>query len=97
MPLALLPIQRPGVGHHILWPSPAEDAVLVRFIVVFYVKVDVTVHHVGIASIQYFLNQPDLLYNMPRREGFYRGRQRIESPHCLMVALGVAVGELHRL
>ena len=68
-----------------------------RFIVVLYVEVDVAIHHVGIASIQYFLNQPDLLYDMPRRKGFYRGRQRIESSHSLVVAFGVAVGELHRL
>ena len=63
----------------------------------FYVEIDRAVADVGKSCVEDFLDEGDLLDDVPGGAGLDGGGHDVQFPHSLMVVQGVCLYHLHRL
>ena len=81
----------------VLQRTARESSILVFLVVFLDIKVDAAVRLVGKTVIDNLFHQLLLLDDMARSMGLNRRWQHIQCLHGLMVAVGVVLGNLHRL
>ena len=81
----------------VLQRTTREDTILIFLIISLNVEVDRAIALVSKTVVEDLLNELLLFDDMTRRMGFDRGAQYTQRIHRLMVAVGVILGNLHRL
>ena len=91
------PVQLARSVLHLVEVTAGEDAVLVVTVILLHVEIDRAVALIGIAVVQYLLHQLLLLDDVSGGVRLDAGRQAVQGSHCLVEAVGIVLGHLHRL
>ena len=81
----------------VLQGASTQDTIMIFLIICLYVEIDRTVRLVGKTVVYDLLHQLLLLDDMPGGMRLDRGRQHVQRLHCLVIAVGIILGDLHRL
>ncbi len=95
--LLALSVQFAGCVENIIQVASGELAVVMVFIVFFYIEINGAFTFVGISVLQYLLYKFYLLDDVAAGMRFNAGRQHIQCIHCLVVAIDVVLRHFHWL
>ena len=79
----------------IIQVAPRKNAIVMVAVVLLHIEIHRALAFVGIAILQDFLHQLNLLDDVSRGMRFYTWRKHIQRIHCLMVAVRVILSHFH--
>ena len=92
----VLSVQLPGIGKQLFHFPSGEFAVLVFFVVGFYVKIDAAVAFIGKSVLQNLFYEFLLLYDVTGGVRLDAWAQGVELLHVFMETVGIELDDFHR-